>query len=246
MKLHQIIALVGGKKPRVERLKGDVHHGWKDVAISGMSRTYRPFDENGTKLPGEEKHVQTRVHEELPRLVEPVGELIDLISMQEAANTAATGEVKIDGLSLGKLPVCALLAIEKQLVDLQTLISKVPTLPPDKKWRWDKNLDVFVSDPEKSVRTQKRFESLLLVAPTEHHPGQAQPVPVDDPVGEWTVVHHSGAISKQDQREMLERISKLIDEVKMARERANDTEVPTVSIGKSILEYVIGKRAQQE
>ncbi len=46
-KLNQIIALVKGKKARVTKTMTELHHGWKDSKLKGITRTYQPLDDEG-------------------------------------------------------------------------------------------------------------------------------------------------------------------------------------------------------
>ena len=52
MKLHQIIALVQGKKSRAMKMLTSVHHGWSKERTDGLVRTYKPLNDDGEQFPG--------------------------------------------------------------------------------------------------------------------------------------------------------------------------------------------------
>ena len=59
-------------------------------------------------------------------------------------------------------------------------------------------------------------------------------------VGDWTTVPNSGALPAATVFALAERVEKLIDGIRFARERANATEVVDVQAGDPILGYLFG------
>ena len=59
-------------------------------------------------------------------------------------------------------------------------------------------------------------------------------------VGTWTTIKFSGALPAAKIREMRERVTKLAQAVKFARETANSADVTDVTIGDAVLSYVFG------
>jgi hypothetical protein len=57
-------------------------------------------------------------------------------------------------------------------------------------------------------------------------------------VGTWTTTKFSGAIPAATRNAMLERVRKLADAVKTAREEANSIDVRAHKIGAAVLGYV--------
>ena len=65
-KLNQIIAIEGGLKNTSKRDFTDAYHKiQKAPLLNGISRTYKPKDEEGDQLPAESTLVQTRVEDVL-------------------------------------------------------------------------------------------------------------------------------------------------------------------------------------
>lgn len=243
-RLNQIIAVVQGKKSRVQKLLTTIHHGWQKDRISGIGRTYTPTNEEGERLPPEQRIVQLRVSDALDRAREQLVDFIDTVATQETSNCVAQADVQIgQQVLLAAVPVTVLLFLEKQLIDLRTLAENIPTLPSDRAWVWDENKNCYATTPETTVRTQKIPTTHVKFEPTEHQPGQADVIMVDKTVGHWSTVHTSGAMPEQDRDEIIGRVEKLQEAVKRAREEANATEVHQVEgRGRAMLSYVFDAR----
>lgn len=242
MKLNQVIALVGGRKTAIQKLLTGIHHGWKADRVTGMTRTYAPKTEEGERFPSEKKVLQVRVEDEMTRVRAELTDFWDLVVTQEMSNTAAKADVVVDGVMLAQeIPVTALLFLEKQLADVATLVGNLPTLPVDKSWKPDAGNRCYVSEPEVTIRTRKEQRPLVLYPATPEHPAQTQLVTEDTSAGTWTTVFSSGAIPAAEQFAALQRIEKLRDAVKVAREQANGIDAQERKIGAALLSYVFQK-----
>lgn len=82
-------------------------------------------------------------------------------------------------------------------------------------------------------------EPLLYPATTEH-PTQTQLIAEDQIVGFWHQVKQSGAMCKPEKQDLAERVEKLLQAVKQAREEANTRDETPVhgSIGGKIFDYL--------
>ena len=152
MKLHQTIALVAGKKARAQKLLTEAHHGWNTAAISGMTRTYKPKDDDGDKLPSESKLVHLRVTDRVDEVVSKLSEYYDIVVTQETANREARAIVSFGKGDGFELPVTAILFLERQLVDLLAFVKQLPTLPADREWHWDDNKNCYATSPVQRSR----------------------------------------------------------------------------------------------
>ncbi|MHC4397911.1 MAG: DUF7873 family protein [Planctomycetota bacterium] len=241
MKLNQIIALVAGKKTKAQKLLTTVHHGWHKDRITGITRTYTPKDEDGEVFPPESRIVQLRVGTALKVVQKEIEDFLNIVATQEYANTSAKADIVIDDETiLSDVPVSALLFLEKQLIGLRTLASNLPTLPTDRVWKEDEAKNCWVTEPEETVKTQKKAEVIVKYDATPEHPAQTDLIHVDRTIGHWKTVHLSGALPEAERDAMVERIEKLQDAVKVAREKANSQEVVMqYSFGKSVLDYIL-------
>ncbi len=62
----------------------------------------------------------------------------------------------VDGQTLvAQVPVTYLLFLEKQLVDMQTFIKKLPTLDASESWSFDASADCWATEPVQTVKTKK-------------------------------------------------------------------------------------------
>lgn len=240
MKLNQIIALVAGKKTRIQKALTAVHHGWKSDQLSGISRVYTPKDEEGDELPPESRPVQLNVTQVIKKIQPPLANFMNIVATQERANTNAEADIVIQGKMIAKeVPVTVLLFLEKQLVDIRTFIEHLPTLPQDKQWEYDKNRNCFVSSTEKKSRTVKLQKPIVKYPATPEHPAQTEMVTEDEIVGYWATVNFSGAIPELDKEKMMDRVTNLLESVKVAREEANSIEVTLEkTLGEAVLNYI--------
>ncbi|MFF5209466.1 hypothetical protein [Streptosporangium sp. NPDC000396] len=74
---------------------------------------------------------------------------------------------------------------------------------------------------------------------TDKHPAQVEVYYEEIVVGFWTKVAFSGAVPQKRVNELLERVIKLQDAVKFAREEANGIEVTDQSIGEKVFGYLL-------
>lgn len=242
-KLNQIIAVVNGKKTKTTKSVTDVYHNLqKPTLFEGISRTYRPSDEDGETFPPEKKLVQYKVQDAVREVREALTELWDVTATQDWANQKAVADVKVDGkVLLLKVPVTHLLFLEKQLTDLHTFVSKLPTLDSAEKWNFSQEADAFQSEESRTNKTKKVMRNHVKAAATDKHPAQVDVYTEDVKVGEWSTIKFSGAIQVKKKNEMLERVAKLQEAVKFAREEANNLEVENQTVAAPVLDFVFGK-----
>ncbi|MGP3961289.1 DUF7873 family protein [Nonomuraea sp. 3N208] len=241
-KLNQILAVEKGVKADVQRKVTDVYHTvQKAPLLSGISRTYQPIDDEGEQLPPESTRVQVKVEDVVKDAADALTRLFDVTATKDVANCSAKADVVVEGrVLLEGVPVTYLLFLEKQLVDLRTLISKLPTLDPSETWTLDENTDTWRTEPVKTTRTKKVPRNHVLAEATEHHPAQVQVFTEDVVVGYWTKIAFSGAVPQRRVNELLDRLTKLQDAVKYAREEANSVEVADRRIGDALFGYLLG------
>ena len=102
-KLNQIIAIEKGVKNTAFSELTEAHHQLqKPTLLSGISRTYRPKDEEGETLPPESTRVQVRGEEVIRATAETLTRLFDVTATKEWANCEAKGDVSVDGTVLLK------------------------------------------------------------------------------------------------------------------------------------------------
>jgi hypothetical protein len=241
-KLNQIVAVVSGKKTRVEKEFGELHKlAQKGDLFNGMSRTYKKVNEEGEDLAPETKLPQKSADEIIKSSREILTGIMDAIATQEWGNCRAKASVVVDGQTiLTDVPLTVLLYVEKQLNDLNTFVGGLPVLDPAEQWKRDENTGRMFSETSTTVRTKKVQKGLLLAPATDKHPAQVAQITEDVTVGVWNQVKYSTAMPAVQKTAILNRIAKLHDAVKMAREEANSIEVDQKTIAGPILSYVFG------
>src|SRR3954469_9349739 len=115
-RLNQIIAVEKGVKSRSFQELTEAHHVLqKPALLAGISRTYRPKDEEGEQLPPESTRVQVKSEQVLEATAEILTKLFDVVATKDWANCAAKADVVVDGRTLVQdAPVTYLLFLEKQ------------------------------------------------------------------------------------------------------------------------------------
>ncbi|MDB5392250.1 MAG: hypothetical protein JWM11_7896 [Planctomycetaceae bacterium] len=239
-KLNQIIAIQAGRKSQAKEVLTAAYHQLQKLdLLSGISRTYKPKDETGEAQPAESKLVQLKVGEVVDRVTREMTELFDVVATQDFANCQARADIKIDGRTLvAGVPVTNLLFLEKQLIDMQTFIEKLPVLDPGERWVFDAAQDCYASESFQTTKTKKVPKSHIKYEATKEHPAQVEMYFEDVTVGTWTTVKFSGEIPANEKNQLLERVRGLSDAVKQAREEANGAEVEKKKTGEAILGYI--------
>ena len=243
--LCQLIAVANGKKSQATAEITRLYHLMqKPEPLSGISRQYKPKDEEGEKLPPERKDVQVTVSESIKSACAVIEDLFDAVAAQDNTNTLAKADVIVDEKPVLKsIPVTHLLFLEKQLVDIHTFVEKLPTLDPAERWTYDPAAGVHRTDVSETTKTKKIPKNHIKFPPTKEHPAQVEVFHEDVLVGNWSTTKFSGAIPADERRAMLTRVRKLQEAVKMAREAANQTKVEDLRTGRPVLEYIFGERA---
>ncbi len=244
-KLNQIVAVLSGKKTRTQKALTEVYKKLQKSALfEGISRTYTPVDEDGETQPAEKKNVQYKSREATGQAREILQELFDVTATQDWGNCTAKADVKVDDVViLEQVPVTYLLFIEKQLSDMHTFVNTIPVLDPSESWNWDENADCFATDPSLSNRTKKVPRSHILYEATEKHPAQVEMYHEDVKVGEWRTLKFSSALAAQEKNEIIQRVRRLQEAVKFAREEANSMEVDDIKIGNKVFDFVFGAQS---
>jgi hypothetical protein len=242
-KLNQFLAIEKSAKAEGERALTDAYQslGKVDALFTGISREYQPRDDEGETLPAERTEVKQTVSDTLETVQKGLTRLFDVTLTKDVGNQSAKADIVVDGNTiLSDVPVTYLLFLEKKLVDFRTFVSKLPTLDPGKKWDTNEALEdgVWASDARQTTRTKKVPRNHVLAVADEHHPAQVTMYHEDVVVGDWTTIDFSGAVPASRRSELLERVTKLQDAVKQAREAANSIDVTDQHAGEKIFGYL--------
>ena len=97
-KLNQIIAVEKGIKSRSFQELTEAHQALqKPAQLAGISRTYRPKDEEGEVFPPESTKVQIKAEDIVRQTVEVLTKLFDATATKDWTNCRARADVVVDG-----------------------------------------------------------------------------------------------------------------------------------------------------
>ena len=214
------------------------HRVQKVDLTTGVSRTYRPKDEDGDQLPSESKRVQLTVGEANNEFREALSALFDVAATQDWGNCDAKADVEVNGKTvINDAPVTYLLFLEKQLKDIHTYVNNLPVLDPGENWGYDDAKGCYTCSSD-TTRTKKVPRNHVMAEATDKHPAQVNLYHEDVVVGYWTTTKMSGAMKKGDKDTMIRRVRELQDAVKVAREKANSVDVEIKKVSNDIFEYI--------
>ena len=241
--LNQIIAIEKGVKAKAQRAVTDLYHEvQKTQPFAGITRPYRPKDDAGDMLPPESSQVQLKADKILEQLGEDLTRLFDVTATKEVANMGAKADIVVDDKVLLKgVPVTYLLFLEKQLTDVRTFISKMPTLDPAMQWHWDAAAGAWATDPVETHRSKKVPRVLVKAAATDKHPAQVDVWQEDVIDGYWATTKFSGALPADRVDGLLDRVDTLSNAVKFAREAANSVPVADIKFGGTVFGYLLAE-----
>lgn len=242
-KLCQITALLTGKKTATEKAITEIYHKLqKPVLFSGLSKKYTPKDEEGEVFPDEGQKVQVKSKDVLQDIRAAMVNLLDLTATQDVANCESKVDVKIDGkVVMTGLPPTNLLFLEKQLMNLHTLLATIPVLDPSENWTYSPDAGYNVSEKTTTTKTKKTPRNHIKYEATKEHPAQVEMYFEDVVIGTFDTLRFSGALSADERTAILGRVEKLRDAVKLAREEANSVEAKEKKVGDAIFDYLLGK-----
>ncbi len=245
-KLSQIIAVANGQRTRTQEAVTRIYKQVQKPALfDGLVRSYKPQREDEHELPPERKNIQTTWDSCLKEAITYWTKLLNVTATQDYANCKARGTIKVDGkVILEDVPVTHLLFLEKHIVDVRAFLDHLPVLDAAETWKRDPPKGCFVTQPSRKIRTRKVPQTLVKYAATTEHPAQTERFDEDIVVGEWEQTLMSGRIPAEDKKQMLERVDKLVEGIRLAREQANGSQADSVEIARSLFEYVMeGKTA---
>lgn len=246
-RLSQIIAIEKDVRTRAEQSASTAYHMLqKPEPLSGISRTYKPREDEGERLPPQGTRVQYTVEQALGEISTAGTRYLDVLAAREATDQVARADVIVDGqVFIEGAPVTLLLGLERQLNEELVQARKLPTLSPEFEWHFDEAQGVYATEPAVTTRSKKVPRNHVKAEATDKFPAQVETYMEDIIVGDWTMRQFSGAIPAIRKREILDRLTKLIEAVKQAREEANTTTAVDFPVGSKVFGYLYGRNGSQ-
>ncbi|QGJ92085.1 hypothetical protein SEA_KEELAN_123 [Gordonia phage Keelan] len=240
--LNQIIAIDKGERSKARNVETKAYQTFqKSGLLQGISRVYKPIDDDDVTLPPESTKVQVKVESVLDNVTDALARAFDVVLTKEAANGKATADIVVNNEPVAQdVPVTYLLFLEKELDNLLTFAKAIPRLDPSETWTYDENVGAWATEPTETTRTRKVPRSYELAPATKEHKAQVEMYYEDQVVGTWSTRKFSGAMPSDKVDAIITRIETLQRAVKQARESANSTTVEDKKIGNQILDFVFG------
>lgn len=242
-KQNQIVAVEKSVKAASYKKFTETHkRTMKPALLSGIARSYRPKDEDGDHYPAESTKVQVRIEDSLQEVAKALTKTFDIILTKDTGNCIATADVVVDAeVILENVPVTYLLFLEKQLNDLSTFIEKLPILDPSESWQYSDANACWATTPVDTTKTKNVLKNHEKSPATKEHPAQVTTFQDTVLIGYWTTTKFSGALPATRKSELEDRLQKLQQAVKKAREKANGTEIEHQKAGEAFFGYLFGR-----
>lgn len=241
-KLAQVIAIEKDIKAKSYSIMTEKNKiVMKADLFTGFQNNYEPIADDGEQLPPESKRVQHQMNDVVRDVERALTKVISITARKDWSNCQAVANIVVDGNTLvTDVPVTHLLFLEKQMNDLRTLIENAPVLDFAEEWTFDSNSGLHRSAVRRTHRTKKVQEGIVLYPHSVEHPAQTQLITKDVLAGHWVKTQHSGAMAAPKKRDLLERITKLAQAIKEAREAANAIdEIQPPDVAKSLFDYLL-------
>jgi hypothetical protein len=239
-RMNQVVAIEKEVKARTQQNITNIYKSFqKPDLFNGFTKKYRPLDDEGEKFADENKKVICNVENLLNSVIESMTESFDFTLTKDTGNTNAFADIIVDGKTIAHtVPSTFIIYLEKQLIDIRTMVNSIPTLDINEDWKPDVNSNLYKTEPIETHRTKKVPKVLVKYEATDKHPAQTEVYNEDVIIGYWNTEKLSGAMSIPGKESILKRIEKLIKAVKIAREKANNTDVVKQEIGDAIFSYI--------
>jgi hypothetical protein len=247
--LGSIVAIESQARQRENKANGArLKSAPKQELFNGHTRTYQPFAETdeehetqALQLAPEIQKVQLTAEGLLADFLADLQEALDLTATKDLGNCSAFADLVIDGETiLEHVPATHLLHLGHVADNLAKFVASLPVLDPTETWQAPEDGISRTAGTFKNREVIKQT-SLVLLAPTTEHAGTAMPVQEPVPLGRWTTVKYSGALTAERKRELERRVFALKLGIKQAREEANRTRVDEVREGRILASYILGR-----
>ncbi len=241
-KLHEILAVEQDRKNNANRQIGtSVKLFSKNPAtFDGMIKKYVSMEEFSEQIPDESKEMVSTVQNTIKETLESVIIAIDATLSKEESNSSgvAKAELVVGTKSFGIFSATTLLALETHLQKVFELYKAIPVLDTSTKWFFDEQNGFYRTNEDVKFRTIKRPKVIVKYDATEKHPAQTEILNVDYQVGKYETTYFSGKITPAQKSQLLSKFEKLLEAVKIARIKANNTEAKNINLGKDIFIFI--------
>ncbi len=241
-KLHEILAVEQDRKNKANKKIGEsVKLFTKNPAtFDGMIKKYIPMEEFAEQIPEESKEMVSTVANILKETLETVITSVDATLSKEETNSSglAKAELMVENRNFGIFSATTLLALETHLQKTYDLYKAIPILDTSTKWFFDEQNSLYRTKEEVKFRTIKRPKVIVKYEATDKHPAQTEILNIDYQVGKYETTYFSGKITPVQKTQLISKLEKMIEAVKIARTKANNVEVKNIKLAKNIFDFI--------
>ena len=242
--LHELLAVEGDLEATSKKVIDEAAKTFanKEAHFMGIHKRWELFDDNEAvnTPPDEFQKMETTVDKKLDYVAEHVGRYIDAIFQKESTNQIARADLVVDGeVLIEGAPATFLLGLEKRLIAFREMYAMIPTLRPGIHWVTDPEQGCYrLKYPEERFKTAKKPMHQVMTPATDRHPAQVRTWEDTVNVGKSITNLWSGMISAAEKSALMGRLDRLIQAVKQARMRANNTTAVTGKVAERLLQFV--------
>ena len=209
--------------------------------FQGFIKTFDSVKEDTEMEVLESSPIVETVDEKLDFIFEAAEKAVDIVLQKEKTNQIANADILINGDPIAtNIPATTLLGLESTLQEWKKVLMTIPTLDPSLKWALDETRGCFTVESAPKTAQEKSTEWQVVAPPTKEHKAQVKEIVIIKELGTVSRNNSSSMYTVSHKAEILSRIDVLINEVKKARCRANNTDVVTASIGKTLTDFILG------
>lgn len=241
-KLYELLAVEQDRKNKANESLGEAKKIFtkNDPYFDGMIKKYVAIEEDSEQIPDETKEMVKTVKQQLEEMQENVVAALDATLSKEETNASNTAkaELIVGETNFGTFSATSLLALESHLSKILDLYQSIPVLDSTKKWSFDNQKSVYKTDEEVKFRSIKRPQVIVKYEATDKHPAQTELLYLDFQVGKYETTYFSGKLTISQKNDMIKRLEKLMEAVKVARAKANSVEVQNIKLGDKIFNFL--------
>lgn len=239
--LHEVLAAEAKVVSKASAIQSEAVDTFKNkhTLFDGQIRIYKPTDDDGMQIPHENVHLRAKVTDKLQYVLNFITEKIDIKCTKEMTNTKAMANLVAAGTDFGEFSAPTLLSLENSFNELRPLLLAIPTRDAAKVWVPNAQENWFETEPLMTNKMEKEKDFKVIVPATIEHAADVREITNLSKVGEWSTTHLSGRISTAEKALLINGFDNMLKEIVKARQRANNTEVTTVTIGKRLLDKIM-------
>jgi len=250
-KLHQLLAVEADLEGKYKRICEESKKTFgKPAMFMGYHRKLESFSDDAPEWPEENQEMATTVHDRIKYTQGHIESYLDALAQKESTNQVAVADLVVRGTTLATaVPATFLLGLESRLKYVRGVYEALPTLQAGTEWKLapDKGANIFAMvHPEEKLKTELTFKSQVITEaqfPPAGRAGNSIPAQFEKwqeqlPVGKFVKNVWCGMITTAEKSRLLDNIDTLIRATKMARQKANSTEVKKVQVGQAIMDFI--------